>query len=86
MLLQNNQPIKTDIAQIYFICILGRQFDKDGNLVQWWSDSVIEAFKGKAQCIIDQYSNYTVEEVSMNVSIVANATSIVYDYSLCINQ
>ena len=45
----------------------GRQFDKDGNLVQWWDDVVISHFKERAQCIIDQYSNYTVPEVDMQV-------------------
>eukprot|EP00914_Ancora_sagittata_P002837 GHVO01005991.1.p1 GENE.GHVO01005991.1~~GHVO01005991.1.p1 ORF type:complete len:215 (-),score=8.46 GHVO01005991.1:610-1203(-) len=46
----------------------GRQFDKDGNLKQWWSDTVIEKFKEQAQCIIDQYSNYTVPEVDLNLN------------------
>lgn len=46
----------------------GRQFDKNGNLKQWWSDEVIERFKEAAQCIVDQYSNFTLEEVGMNVS------------------
>lgn len=46
---------------------LGRQYDKDGNLKQWWPDNVINRFKDKAQCIIDQYNNYTVKEVRMNV-------------------
>ena len=45
-------------------------FDKDGNLVQWWSEDVIHKFKQQAQCIVDQYSNYTVEEVGMNVSTI----------------
>ncbi|KAK7093251.1 neprilysin-1-like [Littorina saxatilis] len=46
----------------------GRQFDKDGNLIQWWDDTVIKRFKNRAQCIIDQYSNYTVPEVGMKVN------------------
>ncbi|KAK6176886.1 hypothetical protein SNE40_015099 [Patella caerulea] len=46
----------------------GRQYDKDGNLLQWWTDDVIDRFKEKAQCIIDQYSNYTVEEADMNLN------------------
>ena len=50
-------------------CNIGRQFDRNGNLKQWWSDSVIEKFKERAQCIIDQYSNYTVPEVGMNVRL-----------------
>ncbi|KAI8795245.1 neprilysin-1, partial [Biomphalaria glabrata] len=46
----------------------GRQYDKNGILVQWWDDEVIRRFKERAQCIIDQYSNYTVPEVNMNVN------------------
>lgn len=46
----------------------GRQYDKDGNLKQWWSNNVIEKFKEKAQCIIDQYSNYTVNEAGLNLN------------------
>lgn len=47
----------------------GRQFDKNGNLKQWWDSDVIKRFKNQAQCIIDQYSNFTVEEANMNVSL-----------------
>ncbi|MBW8507019.1 M13 family peptidase, partial [Salmonella enterica] len=46
----------------------GRQFDKDGNLIQWWDDHVIEKFKERAQCIIKQYGNFTVPEVNMKVN------------------
>ena len=45
----------------------GRQYDKWGNLKEWWSPQVIERFKEKAQCIIDQYSNYSVVEAGLNV-------------------
>uniref|UniRef100_A0A1A9VUG9 Endothelin-converting enzyme 1 n=1 Tax=Glossina austeni TaxID=7395 RepID=A0A1A9VUG9_GLOAU len=41
----------------------GRQFDKDGNMMQWWNNATIEAFRGRTQCIIDQYSKYKVDEV-----------------------
>jgi len=44
----------------------GRQFDKDGVRRQWWDDSVIMAFTKKAQCIIDQYSNITVQGSRVN--------------------
>lgn len=46
----------------------GRQFDKNGNLKQWWDTEVISRFKQQAQCIIDQYSNFTVEPVNMNLN------------------
>ena len=51
------------------MCIFaGRQFDINGNAKQWWSKEVIEKFNQRAQCIVNQYSSYTVSEVGMNVS------------------
>ncbi|XP_022344016.2 neprilysin-like [Crassostrea virginica] len=46
----------------------GRQFDKSGNLKQWWDDDVIAKFKDQAKCIIEQYGNYTVPEVGINLN------------------
>ncbi|XP_061393727.1 neprilysin-1 [Musca vetustissima] len=43
----------------------GRQFDKDGNMMQWWNNATIEAFRERTQCIIDQYSKYKIDEVGM---------------------
>lgn len=45
----------------------GRLFDCDGNLHRWWSDSAIEAFHRRAQCLIDQYGHYVVPEVNMKL-------------------
>ena len=36
----------------------GRQFDKHGNLKQWWNNATINRFRSQAQCIVDQYSAY----------------------------
>ncbi|VDI45273.1 Hypothetical predicted protein [Mytilus galloprovincialis] len=41
----------------------GRQYDKDGNLVQWWSDEVITRFDTQTQCLVNQYSNFTLPEL-----------------------
>ncbi|KAG5889087.1 hypothetical protein JTB14_004931 [Gonioctena quinquepunctata] len=46
----------------------GRQFDKDGNLVNWWQESTKTAFVEKAQCIIDQYGNYSVPDLKLNLN------------------
>ncbi|CAH1130598.1 unnamed protein product [Ceutorhynchus assimilis] len=46
----------------------GRQFDKDGNLVDWWQPETKSAFVEKAQCIIDQYGNYSVPELNLNLN------------------
>ena len=45
----------------------GRQYDKDGNLREWWEPETKKKFLEKTQCIIDQYSNYTVKEVNEKV-------------------
>jgi len=39
----------------------GSQKDGDGNLVDWWEPETKERYLEKAQCIIDQYGNYTVQ-------------------------
>ncbi|KAH8362537.1 hypothetical protein KR084_013065 [Drosophila pseudotakahashii] len=43
----------------------GRQFDKKGNMMQWWNNATIEAFRERTQCVIDQYSRYKINEVDM---------------------
>ncbi|XP_066978196.1 neprilysin-like [Macrobrachium rosenbergii] len=49
----------------------GRQYDKDGNTIPWWSNATSEAFKAKAQCIINQYGNISVPDVA---DLLPNAT------------
>ncbi|KAF0718463.1 Aste57867_1679 [Aphanomyces stellatus] len=39
---------------------MGRHFDGDGFQTEWWTPEATTAFTQKAQCIIDQYSNFTV--------------------------
>ncbi|CAB3363322.1 Hypothetical predicted protein [Cloeon dipterum] len=46
----------------------GRQFDKEGNLVDWWNPSTKEQYLKKAQCIIEQYGNYSVPEVGLKLN------------------
>ncbi|WP_207533522.1 M13 family metallopeptidase [Desertivirga arenae] len=38
----------------------GRQYDKDGNLKDWWTKADADKFNGKAKVVVDQYSKYTV--------------------------
>jgi predicted metalloendopeptidase len=40
-------------------CVVGRLYDKYGNLENWWSNKSTLEFKNKSQCMIDQYSNFT---------------------------
>ncbi|UXI15420.1 Pre-mRNA-splicing factor 38A [Sarcoptes scabiei] len=46
----------------------GRQFDKNGNMKQWWNNQTIKRFRERAQCIIDQYSSYVLEDINANVN------------------
>lgn len=46
----------------------GRQYDKNGNRIPWWSNSTISQFNTRKQCIIDQYSNFTVAQINMKLN------------------
>ncbi|XP_077998346.1 neprilysin-1-like [Glandiceps talaboti] len=46
----------------------GRQYDKNGNLQQWWSEDSINKYKERAQCIIDQYDQYWLPECNMTLN------------------
>ncbi|XP_059608764.1 neprilysin-4-like [Phlebotomus argentipes] len=45
----------------------GRLFDKNGNLFRWWSETAINNFQQRTNCLIAQYGNYTVSEVGIPV-------------------
>ncbi|XP_008194353.1 neprilysin-2 [Tribolium castaneum] len=47
---------------------VGRQYNTEGNLVNWWEPKTKEAFDSKARCIIDQYGNITEPEVGLNLN------------------
>uniref|UniRef100_A0A8C1HEC8 Endothelin-converting enzyme 1 n=1 Tax=Cyprinus carpio carpio TaxID=630221 RepID=A0A8C1HEC8_CYPCA len=44
----------------------GREYDKDGNLRQWWQNSSVEAFTHQTQCMVEQYSNYSINKEPLN--------------------
>uniref|UniRef100_A0AAQ5ZAG7 endothelin-converting enzyme 1 n=1 Tax=Amphiprion ocellaris TaxID=80972 RepID=A0AAQ5ZAG7_AMPOC len=44
----------------------GREYDKEGNLRQWWQNSSVEAFRQRTECMVDQYSRYTVNGEHVN--------------------
>lgn len=46
---------------------IGNQYDKDGNVVDWWNSFTKDEFKKKTECIIQQYNNFTDKEVGQNV-------------------
>ena len=46
----------------------GRQFDSFGQNFNWWSDITDLKFRERAQCMIDQYSNYTLPEIQVRIN------------------
>ena len=45
----------------------GRQFDAKGNLRDWWTAEDAKNFNDRAQCIVDQYAQYTVvDDIRIN--------------------
>ncbi|XP_063385376.1 endothelin-converting enzyme 1 isoform X1 [Cydia fagiglandana] len=45
----------------------GRQFDKNGNMLAWWSNSTVHAFINMTQCFVDQYNDYYIPELDEHV-------------------
>ncbi|MGA2965259.1 MAG: M13 family metallopeptidase, partial [Terriglobales bacterium] len=45
----------------------GSQFDAQGNLRDWWTDADRKEFEQRAQCVVDQFSGYTiVDDIKIN--------------------
>ncbi len=45
----------------------GRKFDAAGNLKDWWTRDDERKFKGRAQCIVNQFAKYTVvDDIKIN--------------------
>ena len=42
------------------LLISGKNYDKDGNFIQWWDNKTLSRFDERTQCYVDQYSLYTV--------------------------
>ncbi|XP_055382461.1 neprilysin-4-like, partial [Condylostylus longicornis] len=48
---------------------VGRGFDQDGNMNDWWTNKSYEQFKDRAQCFIDQYSQFKIYNKTLNGEI-----------------
>ena len=49
----------------------GGQYDKNGQLAEWWSSETLEKFVEKSECFRDQYGAYRVPELDemMNTTV-----------------
>ena len=45
----------------------GRQFDPEGNLRDWWTPTDAQEFEKRANCVVDEYSNFVaVDDLKLN--------------------
>lgn len=49
----------------------GAQFDKDGNLRNWWTPGSLERFARKAEGVVQQFNEFTYEGMPVNGKLVA---------------
>ena len=49
--------------------ILGRRYDKNGNLQQWWTESTLQEYHNRVQCIVQQYGRYHVPQLGHNFTV-----------------
>ena len=52
--------------------LLYQQWSSLGTLRNWWSNSTSEQYEQRAKCIIDQYGNYTADQVGVNLNGINN--------------
>lgn len=44
----------------------GREFDRNGDLAPWWNNATIERFQKRTECLVQQYSSYTINGQPLN--------------------
>ncbi|KAK7794358.1 hypothetical protein R5R35_007241 [Gryllus longicercus] len=44
----------------------GREYDRIGNLHQWWNNQTISKFKERTDCVVNQYSKYEINSKHLN--------------------
>ncbi|DAZ99912.1 TPA: hypothetical protein N0F65_011835 [Lagenidium giganteum] len=54
---------------------LGRQFDDDGNIQEWWSDATDAEFSNRAECIRAQFSSFPVKGLTGSVLGLVNGNT-----------
>lgn len=59
---------------------LGGQYDRHGNLKQWWTEESYRKFQTKAECIVKLYNNFTVYNQMVGVHAHCNGP---YWHTVC---
>lgn len=60
------------LVMLWFMS-LGGQYDRHGNLKQWWTKESYRKFQTKAECIVNLYDNFTVynQKVGQHAQVLA---------------
>jgi len=48
----------------------GRQYDMNGDKVDWWAEETNKRFLEKEKCFINQYGNYSVHGLDLKVCLI----------------
>lgn len=40
----------------------GRHYDENGNYTDWWTNHTVKEFQKRADCFVEQYSNFTIKD------------------------
>jgi putative endopeptidase len=55
----------------------GLKFDGNGNYLIWWERPIIKRFEIRSECLVQQYSTYTVNELTIDGKLtISNPTNI----------
>lgn len=65
------------------VFLSGRNFDKDGNMLNWWSNYSADHFKDQSQCMVQQYGNFIWNLAGgQNVSLLFLAQCLCFDSNI----
>lgn len=60
---------------------LGGQYDRHGNLKQWWTEESYRKFQKKAECIVKLYDNFTVYNQRVGLQTRTHVLTCLYSFS-----
>ena len=49
--------------------MIGSEYDKNGNLLNWWTNCMKIVFKEKTKCFVNKFSEINVPELNVTVNI-----------------
>lgn len=50
------------------VVVIGRKYDKNGEKRNWWTEKSSAAFRRRADCMVEQYSNYSLYGINVSLT------------------